>query len=365
MVKRERFPAMLLTAALVLASAGPVLSGPWEDTLQAAKKEGTVSVIASVGSDYRQVLTLPFEKKYGLQVEYIGMLGSAQAARVFRERRAGKYLWDVFVQGTSTALIFMKPAGALDPIEPALLLPEVTDGKNWQGGRLTYADKDHYNVLFGLVTRPAFAINTNLVKAEEFTSFRDLLDPRWKGKIIVGRDPRGPGPGQSIFTFFLMNPKLGPEFIRALMKQDLTILRNDRQALDMLAQEKFSILLGPAETVTSDLAKVGVPIRMVPPQNLAEGGPLSPGPATLMLVNRAPHPNAARVYINWLLSKEGQTEFTKVTGIPSLRVDAPRDHIESWRFPMENGTATYTEEAIGVKDSLLALLKEVIGPRGR
>ncbi|HEX9879873.1 MAG TPA: extracellular solute-binding protein, partial [Candidatus Binatia bacterium] len=317
------------------------------------------------GSDYRQVLTAPFEKKYGLSVEYLGMQGSAQAARVSRERRAGKYLWDVFVQGTSTALIFMKPQGVLDPIEPALLLPEVTDGRNWLGGKLHYSDKDRYNVLLGLITRPAFAINTNLVKPEEFTSFRDLLDPKWKGKIIVGRDPRGPGPGQSTFTFFLMNPRLGPDFIRALMKQDLTILRNDRQALDMVGQGKFSILLGPAETVTSDLAKVGVPIRMIAPQRLAEGGALSPGPATLMLVNRAPHPNAARVYINWLLSKEGQTQFTKVTGIPSLRVDVPRDHIESWRFPMENGTATYTEEAIGVKDSLMALLKEVMSPRGR
>ena len=365
MARRALFPVILLTAVLLLAGAGTALSGPWEDALQGAKKEGTVSVIASVGSDFRQVLTTPFEKKFGIRVEYISMQGSAQSARVSRERRAGKYLWDVFVQGTSTALIYMKPQGIIDPIEPALLLPEVTEGKYWEGGSPQFSDKDHYNVLLGLVTRPAFAINTKLVKVSDFTAFRDLLDPKWKGKIIVGRDPRGPGPGQSIFTFFYMNPKLGPDFIRALAKQNLTVLRDDRQSLDMLGRGRFSILLGPAETVTSDLAKVGVPVGLVPPQGLAEGGPLSPGPASLMLVNRAPHPNAARVYINWLLSREGQTEFTKVTGIPSLRVDVPKDHIESWRFPMKGGTATYTEEAIGVKDGLMVLLKEVLTSSSR
>ena len=89
MARRALFPVILLTAVLLLAGAGTALSGPWEDALQGAKKEGTVSVIASVGSDFRQVLTTPFEKKFGIRVEYISMQGSAQSARVSRERRAG------------------------------------------------------------------------------------------------------------------------------------------------------------------------------------------------------------------------------------------------------------------------------------
>ncbi len=350
-----------LAVTLVLSTAGPAWQQEWEQVLQGAKKEGRVSVIATVGADFRRALTIPFEKKYGLHVNYMGMRGSQLTPRVMRERRAGKYLWDVFVHGTTTALAVMKPAGVLDPIETALILPEVKDPKNWAGGRLEFSDRDHYNLLLGLTTRPAFAINSKLVDAKEFKAFRDLLEPKWKGKIIVGRDPRHGGPGQSIFTFFYLNPKLGPDFIRALVKQKLTILRNDRQSLDMLGKGKFSILLGPAETVTSDLMKRGVPIQLVAPQQLKEGGALSPGPASLMLVNRAPHSNAARVYLNWLLSKEGQTQFSKVTGIPSLRVDVPRDHVVPWRFPMKGGIPTYTEEAIGEKSALLKLLKELLG----
>ncbi len=359
MARQSIFSAVLAVAVLVFVGTEHSWSGEWEQTLQAAEKEGTVSVGATVGADFRQVLTLPFEKKFGLKVNYLGMRGSQMIPRVMRERRAGKYLWDVFVQGTTTAITAMIPGGALDPITPALILPEVKEPKNWRDGHLWYADKTlRYNLLLGLTTRPAFAINTKLVNAKEFKSFRDLLDPKWKGKIIVGRDPRGPGPGQSIFTFFYLNPQLGPDFIRALMKQNLTILRNDRQSLDMLGQGKFSVLLGPAETVSRDLMNRGVPIAMVPPQQLKEGGPLSPGPASLMLVNRAPHTNAARVYINWVLSKEGQTQFSRVTGIPSLRNDIPQDHIESWRHPMKGGIPTYTEEAMVAKPLLLKLLRE-------
>ena len=99
---------------------------------------------------------------------------------------------------------------------------------------------------------------------------------------------------------------------------------------------------------------------MIPPQQLKEGGPLSPGPASLMLVNKAPHPNAAKVYINWILSKEGQTQFSRVTGIPSLRNDIPQDHIESWRHPMKGGLRTYTEEAMKSKPLVLGLLREIM-----
>ena len=155
--------------------------------------------------------------------------------------------------------------GALDPIEPVLILPEVKNPKNWLGGHLWWSEKDHLNLIMGMTTRPAFVINPNLVNPKEFKSFKDLLKPKWRGKIIVGRDPRRPGPGQSIFTFFYLHPDLGPKFIRELARQNLALLQSDRQSLDMLGKGKYSILLGPAETVTSDLMKKGVPIELVPP----------------------------------------------------------------------------------------------------
>jgi ABC-type Fe3+ transport system substrate-binding protein len=211
-----------------------------------------------------------------------------------------------------------------------------------------------------LSTGPGIAINTNLVKAQEFKSWKDLLEPRWKGKIILGRDPKIAGTSQAVFTFFFRHKDLGPEFIRALAKQKLTILQNDRQAFDWLGHGKVSVLLGPSETITQDMLIREVPIALVPPQQLREGGYLTSGPGTVMLINRAPHPNAARVYINWLLSKEGQVEYANATDMLSLRLDVPRKDIPSWRQPVPGYIENYSEEAMEVRARLLPLLKEVL-----
>jgi iron(III) transport system substrate-binding protein len=348
--------AWAATPGVILAA----LQEDWGRVLQAAKKEGTVAIAATVGTGIGQALTKPFEEKYGIRVEYSGLLGGQLAARLKRERDAGLYLLDVVVHGTTTALTALKPTGALDPIEPALILPEVKDVKQWLGGKLWFSDKQRLNVLLGLTTRPAFAINSKLTSADQFKSFKDLLDPKWNGKIIVARDPRIAGPGQAIFTHFFMHRDLGTEFIRGMAKQKMTILRDDRQAMDWLGQGKYPIALGPPETISEDFIDKGVPIQLIPPQQLREGGDLSPGPASLMLINKAPHPNAARVYINWLMSKEGQTAFSATTGIPSLRLDVPSDHIVPWRRPVPGYLETYTEDALARKDDLLKLLDEVL-----
>ncbi len=82
-----------------------------------------------------------------------------------------------------------------------------------------------------------------------------------------------------------------------------------------------------------------------------------------MLINRAPHPNAAKVYINWLLSKEGAAQFTRITGLPSMRADAPTDHLVPWRIPVQTYIKTYDEKAHANKSALRKLLREVFKGR--
>ena len=81
----------------------------------------------------------------------------------------------------------------------------------------------------------------------------------------------------------------------------------------------------------------------------------------LRLFNKAPHPNAAKVYINWLLSKEGQTVFARANGYVSARLDVPTDHAEPWRVPQPGAIKTYTKAAQQAKDNLMPLLIEVFG----
>ena len=84
---------------------------------------------------------------------------------------------------------------------------------------------------------------------------------------------------------------------------------------------------------------------------------MSPQAGAVALFNRAPHPNAAKVYLNWLLSKEGQTIFARATGYISARLDVPTDHAPQ-RVPIPGSIKTYTQEAMEVRKKLWPLLTE-------
>jgi len=377
-MRRWLFAVILLAGALALAAcAGEEKATPaptsaaqatpaaweqeWDQVLAAAKREGKVAVAGPTGTDERRALTEPFQQKYGISVEYFGFAGPEFPTRLRSEREAGQYLWDVIMTGTTTFITSLKPMQVLDPVESTLILPEVKELKNWREGRFWYGDKDRLTIAFTPQTRPSLFINTNMAKADEFKSYRDLLDPKWKGKILVGRDPRVAGPGQATFTLFYRHPNLGPDFIRALLRQDLALLRDDREAAEWLAQGKYPILLGVADRFAIDLRNQGLPVLVVDPRQMKEGGDVSPANGVVGLANRAAHPNAAKVYINWLLSKEGQTAFSKATNRPSWRVDVPTDHLDPWVIARPDYVSSADEEAMAVKDPLGALLQELLG----
>jgi len=340
----------------------PAWEQEWERVLASAKQEATVTVITSArGTAGRQALTEPFQKKYGITVEYLGGTASENAARVKTERGAGKYLWDVLVEGTSPFILDYKPTGALDPIEPALILPEVKEGKNWLGGKLEFFEKDRLGVaMIGYTLAPVW-INTNMARPDEIRSYRDLLDPKWRGKIVA-IDPRGRGPGEATFSFFYQHKELGPDFIRALAKQELILSRDYTFPSTATGQGKYPICLACSTTDALPLKKAGVPIQPVDPRNVKEGGYLTTSNSAVGLLNRAPHPNAAKVYINWLLTKEGQTELARSQDYASRRLDVPnRDWLEPWMLPVEGFWVSYDEKAVALKDGMARLLKEVFG----
>ena len=157
----------------------------------------------------------------------------------------------------------------------------------------------------------------------------DLLNPKWKGKIEA-RDIREAGPGAGNTRFFYYHPELGSPFIRKLFGgMDLTLFRDFRQGPDWLATGKFAICFFCDVDV---LKQQGLPIDTFGPGVFKEGGGLVQQFGTLALVNRAPHPNAAKVFINWLLSRKGQIVLQKKTAIgespaDSLRIDIPKDDV--------------------------------------
>lgn len=332
--------ALALVLAMVLPSAlfGADPSGDWDKIVAAAKKEGEVLVYGPPGKKRRKALVEEFQKDYpDIKVKFVAGSARKQAPRLIAERKAGKYRADVLIGGTTTPLKTLRPKGVLTPIEPYLVLPEVTDPSGWFKNKLWYADKDGKLVIMfqGSVSN-IIGINTNLVKDGEITSYWDILDPKWKGKIVSG-DVRRPGPGGGQARFLYAHPELGPKFLTRLFGEtEITLSLDRRQMVDWLAQGKYAVHVFPNSIDIERAIDQGLPVKIVSPDVLKEGAPMSAGWGSVMVADRAPHPNAAKVYLNWLLSKKGQTAWQTHAGSASLRRDIAKDGVRAWNLPSED-----------------------------
>ncbi|MGH7824644.1 MAG: ABC transporter substrate-binding protein [Candidatus Binatia bacterium] len=300
----------------------------WEKTVEAAKKEGRVTVYIS---GYDAVLP-DFQKEYpDIKVVAVTGRGNEIGQRIHAERRGEKYIADVVSAGANPNYQQFYSAKMLDPIKPALMLPEVLDKSKWFDGKHTYADPEgeYVFVYVGSATYGSIHYNTKLVNPKEFKSYWDLLDPKWKGKIEA-RDVRRPGPGSGNMRFFYYHSDIGPAFIKRLFSEmNITLFRDYRQGPDWLATGKFAICLFCDVDV---LKRQGLPVDTFGPGVFKEGGGLVQQYGTLVLMKNAPHPNAARVFINWLLSRKGQISLQKrlaqaESPADSLRIDIAKDDV--------------------------------------
>jgi iron(III) transport system substrate-binding protein len=334
----------------------------WDRVLEAAKREGTVSVMGPTGDDRRAALTEGFQKQYGITVDYLADAGAGIPPRLGAERGAGQYLWDIFIGGTTTGLESLIPMGALDPLEPVLVRDEVKDPTKWRNGALEFVDAGRTILVMTPFHRGTLFINTTMVQPGEITSYRDLLDPKWRGRL-ASDDPRRAGPGQATFTFFYLHPDLGPDFIRALARQELVIMQDYQQEIDAVGQGRYPLLIGSSDALAEARIKQGIPLAIVDPTTLKEKSDISPASGAVALFNKAPHPNAARVYLDWLLSKEGQTAYVRATGYVSNRLEVPTDHTFPWRVPQPGAIKTYDQNAMDMKDPVIAAVTEAFGAR--
>lgn len=295
----------------------------WEKTLQAAKKEGTVILYSTANTTVRTAIGNAFKQKYGILLESVTGRGAEQALKLLTERRNGLYMADLYMAGTTTPVTQLKPVGVLDSMEPSLILPEVVDPKAWYGGALPWVDSQHTILGFLAYSNALILINTQLVKPGEISSLRDLLNPRWKGKIVMN-DPTVPGSGSKSFAFIGWEI-LNMDYWRDFAKQEPVIMRDQRLLVEWVARGKYSIAFAPRPPEVSEFRAAGAPIDYLTP---AEGTYLSAGSAGMAVINKAPHPNALKIFLNWLLSREGQTVFTRAHGGQSARVDVPTEGLE-------------------------------------
>ena len=358
---------MLFASTAGAGEARQLWQQDWDKTVAAAKAEGQVTVY--VHSTYGPVLSSgAFEKAFpGIKLTMVSGVENDLERRFTSERRAGKFLADVFMVGVLRSYDFMQ-AKFLDPIKPLLVLPEVVDESKWWQGKHHYSDPER-KYLFRYVASAQYgqiSYNTQLVQPKEFTSFWDFLQPKWKGKIL-SRDIRLPGSGGSAIRLFYYHPEMGPEFVRKLFAEtDITLFRDRRQGLDWLATGKFPICFW-CEGVDKANTQ-GLPVDTF--GRMKEGAGLSAGQAILTMVNQAPHANAAKVFINWFLSRDGQLNFQKALGKAdegspdSLRIDIPKDDVDPKSRRLDGVKYLDTDQWLAMKP-VLKVVDDALAAAGK
>jgi iron(III) transport system substrate-binding protein len=290
----------------------------WDDTLAAARKEGKVVVAGAPDTQVRQLLPAAFEARYGIRLEYVTGRGTDQAIKLQREREAGVLSVDVVIAGIQTTATVLYAQKMLAPLKPQLILPEVTDGAKWKRGSLWFLDPEEQYVLrlFNTV-REAFMINTDIVKPNDLRKFTDLVDPKWKGRISV-LDPTRSGTGSNQIA--LLEELFGADYVdKLLVDQRPVISTNRRQLTDWLVRGVYPISFGPEDGEIERLREEGMPVKTI--YGLEDMPGTVSGGNVMSLIAGAPHPNAARVFVNWMASKEAGEIYGKALQMVPARSD--------------------------------------------
>jgi iron(III) transport system substrate-binding protein len=326
-----------VTIAIPHAAFAGEVRAPWQDewdkTVKAAEQEGQV-VLYSLSEIGDAIANTSFQKKFSkIKLSVVAARGGEHVSRIMAERRAGKFLADIGNLG-NTSPYSLYQSKVLDPIASAFILPEVKDDSKWWQGKQQFIDPEG-RYIFVYVGAPLFLVgyNTKLVNSNAFKSYWDLLDSKWKGKIVAF-DPKAGGFAATRDRFFFHNPELGPPFLRRLFgEMALTLYARFPQGEDWLAAGKYSICLCRHQSL-SEAKSQGLPVDLIEPSSFKEGTGVESRAKTLVLMNQAPHPNAAKVFLNWFLSREGQSDFQRTGGKildagaeGSLRMDISKDDI--------------------------------------
>lgn len=324
------FGAVLFSAdTLFAAEAKPAWQANWEKTVAAAKKEGKLNFY--VGRYGSEPLLNEFRKEFPeIKLVTVNGTGNSLGARIITETRAGHVVADLFSGGANTNYEVLYEGKVLDSIKSLLILPEVLDESKWYEGRHRYTDREQRHI-FVYIANPSssgFYYNTNLVSAKEFKSYWDLVAPKWKGKY-VSQEPSETGLGASL-QFYYYHPELGADYIKKLFgEMQPTFGRDRRQITDWLAQGRYALCVGCRDTARAKAQ--GLPVDELDNVDWKEGIQLTSGGGSMSFIKGAPNPNAAKVFVNWFLSRRGQIALQKYQDLygedapNSRRIDIPKD----------------------------------------
>lgn len=338
----------------------------WNKTLEAARKEGKVVVSVPASAELRSQIEKVFERRFGIETELIAGRGSAIVEKILEESKAGVHDFDLHMGGSQSMVTGLLADGILTPLEPAMILTEIKNPNNWWGGHIWVDNAKRYIYSSQAYQTENIWYNIDYVKPEEIHSFTDLLNPKWSGKIGY-LDPRTPGSGSSIWSF-LWKLK-GKEYLKKLVDQKLLLGRDQRVLAESLVKGKISLVIGLTYYSFLPFLKAGLPVRSLPnPRNEVY---VSGGSGNVAIIKGAPHPNAAKVFLNWFLGQEGQEIFSRAMGQGTRRLDvdtqwlrkfgviAAKDILTPDQYPkLENQSE---EKILNVREPAAEFARKILG----
>jgi iron(III) transport system substrate-binding protein len=282
-------PTAAAAAPAATSGSGSSLDAAIAKYYDAAKKEGKL-VVYGVGTAtlYNPVHDAFVKRFPGIDLQGVDQRGRETREKIIAEQQSHNYVVDVAISGTDTQNELVQD-GYVDDYQAAdigSVIPELVPSDRKNNPRT--------------VTVFTIAINTNLVPPDqEPKKWSDLFDPKWQGKLEMD-DPRGSGPGGTILSG--VEALYGPEDVdKKLAAQNMFFATQAGPLLDALARGERAVYLSSAHTDVIAQRKAGAPIKQIRPE---EGVGITP--INEALIKNAPHPNAAKLWIEWSLSEEGQ-----------------------------------------------------------
>ena len=319
------------------ATAGSAATPDWDRVVAEARREGEVIVWIGPGGDARKHNKDRFEADYpGIKVTLVQLANPERDTRLLREMEAGLAKLDVITTGGANANFTLRPAGALQNLRP-FLQPEIIDPRHWRDGKLLWVDAEEQYILQSEMRVTASLAVHESVDLSEVQNWEDLLNPKWRGKIVMG-DPRRGGGGFAAGLLLHYHPDLGPEFTRRFYSEtDIVFNDDERQNVEWVVSGRMLINVRPDNRQVRDVMAVGAKIKLVPSLN-AKGRPAdsfggSAGQLFVPNLNPLPHPNAARVYTNWFFSKAGQQAMVDELERASRRLDVDHSKMADYTVP--------------------------------
>jgi len=297
MISIKRFIA--LVAVLFEVGVSNLQAGDQDAILEGAKKEGVLVVYTSMSVDQVQRILDAFKTRYPfLKTTMFRAVGERLLTKIMTEAQAGKYDFDA-VQSAESQAYFLKKKNLLQ----RYVSPEA---KHIQK---PFFDPDGYWTAVYIMPN-VIAYNTRMVKRNEVPKTdEDLLQPKWKGKM--GMDHTKP----EWFAWKLkrMGEEKGLAYMKKLGAQEFRLYAGLSVVTNLLAAGEFLLVLNTYLHNVEDIKRKGAPVDWIAQDPIfTKFQPLGIG-------SKAQHPNAAKLFTDFMLSEEGQKVIASFGRVPTRR----------------------------------------------